>query len=143
MTFMVSLPVELVRSTPPSARQWTRTPSSASLATVEPTSITLRPRRSSLVTTSTLPASRRSEVGEAAALRGGDIPRHCLGDDAPGLDLKAGRLDLLQLVSCCLASGRDAKVGEGARHGQIPSEKAARNLPPVQRPVKLVSGQVK
>jgi hypothetical protein len=31
---MVSLPVELVRSTPPNARQWTRTPSSASFATV-------------------------------------------------------------------------------------------------------------
>src|SRR3954469_22815445 len=40
--------------------QWTRTPSSASLATVLPTSITLRPRRSSLVTTSTSLGSSRS-----------------------------------------------------------------------------------
>ena len=52
MTPIVMRPAGLVRSTPPSARQCTRTPISASLATVVATSIAFRPSRSSLVTVS-------------------------------------------------------------------------------------------
>jgi hypothetical protein len=48
---------------------------------------------------------------------------------------------LLQLVVCRLAGSRDPKVGEGAWHGQLSSEKSARNLPPAQKPVELFSEQ--
>ena len=60
ITCMVILPAGLVRSTPPRARQCTRTPELASCSTVDRTSIALRPSRSSLVTTSTSPDSIRS-----------------------------------------------------------------------------------
>src|SRR3546814_10034281 len=49
ITPIVSLPVDEVRSTPPSARQWTRTPMRSRSATVLATSLALRPSRSSLV----------------------------------------------------------------------------------------------
>src|SRR5215211_4811680 len=83
------------------------------------------------------------EAGEPAALRGVNVPRHRLCDHASRLDLKAGCRDLLQLVVCRLASGGDAKVGEGARHGRLSSEIAVRNVPYVQNRMKLFSVQVK
>jgi hypothetical protein len=54
---------------------------------------------------------------------------------AAELDLEAGSTDFLQLVIRRLADGGDVEVSEGARHGQISSEKAVRNLPPVQKAV--------
>nr|AAX22063.2 hypothetical protein O2ColV85 [Escherichia coli] len=53
-------PAELVRSTPPNARQCTLMPDSVSCSTVFLISIALRPRRSSFVTINTSPLSRRS-----------------------------------------------------------------------------------
>lgn len=60
MTDIVIRPAALVRSTPPRARQWTRTPRVASLSIVVAMSIVFLPRRSSLVTTSTSSRSSRS-----------------------------------------------------------------------------------
>ena len=60
ITCMVILPAALVRSTPPSARQWTRISDAASCSTVFLISMALCPRRSSLVTISTSPFSIRS-----------------------------------------------------------------------------------
>ena len=57
ITCIVIFPAELVKSTPPSARQWTRTPRLASDSTVVRTSIAFRPKRSSLVTIRTSPDS--------------------------------------------------------------------------------------
>ena len=89
----------------------------------------LRPSRSSLVTTSTSPGSRRSRSRGPAPLRGSDVARDRLGDDTPGLDLEAGCCDLLQLVFGGLTDGGDAEVSEGVRHGRFSFKKDVRNLP--------------
>src|SRR5215203_3136375 len=53
------------------------------------------------------------QARKPAPLRGGDVSGDCLHDDAAGLDLETGCLDLLQLVGCRLTGGGDAEVGEG------------------------------
>lgn len=60
ITFMVIFPAALMRSMPPRARQCTRISDAANYSTVFRTSIASRPRRSSLVTISTSPFSKRS-----------------------------------------------------------------------------------
>src|SRR5215207_6618730 len=79
----------------------------------------LRPRRSSLVTTSTSPPSRRS--------RRRVNPRRCEVATLPEIVLVATSRGLTlrllprspELVARCLAGGGDAEVGEGARHRRI------------------------
>jgi hypothetical protein len=72
-----------------------------------------------LVTTGTSVAGLEpvEQAGEPGAPGGGDAAGDGLGDDAARLDPKAGGLDLAELVVGGLASGGDAEVGEGARHG--------------------------
>src|SRR4051794_3191507 len=106
ITFIVSLPVELARSTPPSARQWTRIPIPASLPTVEATSVALRP-------------SPVEQAREAAAPGRGDAAGDRLGHDPARLDGEAGRREFPELVVGGLADGGHADVGEDARHGRI------------------------
>jgi hypothetical protein len=103
ITPIVSLPVELVRSTPPSARQWTRTPSrraghgGAHVDGVAPEPVELGGHQH-------VAGLQAVELArEAAALGGGDAAGDGLGHDATRLDAEAGGVDLLELVVGSLA----------------------------------------
>ena len=85
---------------------------SGALVTALPTSMALRPRRSSLVTTQHV-AGLQPLQGEAAALRSGNVPGHRFGDHEAGLDLEARCRDFLD--AGCPSSGRWWRRGSRQR----------------------------
>jgi hypothetical protein len=87
----------------------------------------LRPRRSSLVTTQHVAGLQ--PVGEAAALRSGNVPGHRFGDHEAGLDLEARCRDFLTLVVRRLAGGGDAAVAKVRGMGTFRSKRMVKLNP--------------
>jgi hypothetical protein len=122
---MVSFPVELARSTPPRARQCTRTDASkfgdgaADIHGIAAEAVKFCDDKD------VAGFERVEQAGKAPALRRGDAARDRFGHHPARFDLKASGLDLLDLVVGRLADGRDADIGKGARHGRFRPERVS------------------